>query len=114
MLKYSIKRIILAFITAFIILTLTFLLVKSLPPQRIVSSNINTCWAFYLNQCNLGYMVEMHEEHTELGECIAKFINFNGKDYYFYQRPVLDQYSSWLKNIITKYSIYNLLIINNY
>ena len=30
MLKYSIKRIILAFITAFIILSLTFILVKSL------------------------------------------------------------------------------------
>ena len=62
MLKYSIKRIILALVTAFIILTLTFFLVKSLPPRGVVTSDDNVRYAFYVDQVNLGYVLDMPSE----------------------------------------------------
>ena len=102
MLKYSIKRIILAIITAFIILTLTFFLVKSLPPRGVVSPDDNVRWAFYVNEENLGYVIHTAVETPEYGKVLEQF-TVDGKDYFFYQRPVFDQYISWLGNIVTKW-----------
>ena len=83
MLKYSIKRVILAFITAFIILTLTFFLVKSLPPRQVFSPDENVRYAFYVDQVNLGYYLELHELSPKLGVPLAEF-HYNGIDYYYY------------------------------
>lgn len=103
MLKYSIKRIVLALVTAFIILTLTFFLVKSLPPRGVVTTDVNVRWAFYENQINLGYVLPaFHEPHLELGEPLD-FMTLDGVDYYYYQKPILDQYFVWLGNIVTKW-----------
>lgn len=102
MLKYSIKRILLAFITAFIILTLTFFLIKSLPPLGVVSPTESVRYAFYLDQVELGYVVDMTEIHEELGDYLATF-TFGGQRHYFYTKPVFDQYCSWLKGIFTKW-----------
>ena len=103
MLKYSIKRIILAFITAFIILTLTFFLVKSLPPTTVVSPDPNVVFAWYLDQADLGYFLYDTEPIAGLGKPIQT-INFgDGVTHYFYIRPILDQYFSWIGNIVTKW-----------
>ena len=102
MLKYSIKRIILALITAFIILTLTFLLVKSLPPAGVISPDQNVRYAFYVDQVNLGYMVDMPSETSGLGKLLESF-TIEGQSHYFYQKPILDQYFSWLGNIVTRW-----------
>lgn len=102
MLKYSIKRIILALITAFIILTLTFFLVKSLPPRGIVSPDDNVRLAFYFNEENLGYVIHTNVATPEYGTCLERF-TLDGKDYFFYQRPIFDQYIAWLGNIVTKW-----------
>ena len=102
MLKYSIKRIILAFVTAFIILTLTFFLVKSLPPTGVVSSDKNVIYAFYIDQVNLGYVVDMPAADPNLGTPL-EVLTIGGIDHFFYQKPVLDQYFSWLGNIVTKW-----------
>ena len=59
MLKYSIKRVLLAFVTAFIILTLTFFLVKSLPPRGVISPDENVRYAFYMDQVHLGYCLDL-------------------------------------------------------
>lgn len=103
MLKYSIKRILLAFVTAFIILTLTFFLIKSLPPAGVVSPTESVRYAFYLDQVELGYVVDMAEEHTELGKLLECFTELNGTKHYFYVKPVFDQYTTWVKNIFTKW-----------
>ena len=107
MLKYSIKRILLAFLTAFIILTLTFFLIKSLPPQGVVSPTESVRLAFYEDQVNLGYMVDEPALNPKLGELLESFTTINeiGKPvkHYFYQKPILDQYFTWLKNIFTKW-----------
>lgn len=102
MLKYSIKRILLAVITAFIILTLTFFLVKTLPPRGVVSPDDNVRWAFYVNEENLGYVLHTSVETDQYGKLLEKF-TINGEDYFYYQKPVVDQYVSWLGNIVTKW-----------
>ena len=102
MLKYSIKRIILALITAFIILSLTFFLVKSLGIKDMtIGQRPNVRWAFFYRQYTLGYAVYFTEPHPELGTPIAKITT--DVTYYFYEKPLIEQYGSWLKNIVTEW-----------
>ena len=102
MLKYSIKRIILALITAVIILTLTFFLVKSLPPMGVVSPDQNIVYAFYVDQVNLGYVVDMPVLTPSLGNPLA-VITMDHETHYFYQKPIWDQFINWIGNIVTKW-----------
>ena len=102
MLKYSLKRIVLAFVTAFIILTLTFFLMKSLPPRGVVSPNEGTRYAFYVDQVNLGYFVDLKELNPKLGSPLESF-QYDGEWHHFYVKPAIDQYFSWLGNIVTKW-----------
>ena len=103
MLKYSLKRILLAFITAFIILTLTFFLIKSLPPTGVVSPTESVRYAYYLDQVELGYVVDKGELHPELGKLLESFKELDGTMHYFYVKPIFEQYTTWLKNIFTKW-----------
>ena len=107
MLKYSIKRILLALLTAFIILSLTFFLVKSLGiKDTTFGAKENVRYAFFMNQYNLGYAVYYGEEHPELGKILAQFHYVeNGEKvaYYFYERPLILQYGSWISNVLTKW-----------
>lgn len=102
MLKYSIKRIILALVTAFIILTLTFFLVKSLPPRGVFSPDENVRYAFYVDQVDLGYCIDLPNENPSLGNYLESF-TIGGETHYFYTKPVLDQYFNWIGNIVTKW-----------
>ncbi len=101
MLKYVIKRIVLALITAFIILSITFILVKSLGiADTTFGAKENVKHAFYLKQLNLGYVVVFDHEVDGYGKLLAQF-HIEGVDEYFYARPILEQYFAWLKNIFT-------------
>ena len=103
MLKYSIKRILLAFVTAFIILTLTFFLIKSLPPTGVVSPTPSVRYAYYLDQVELGYVVDMPELTPSLGKLLEDFTELDGTKHYFYVKPIFEQYVTWVKNIFTKW-----------
>ena len=103
MLKYSIKRVLLAFITAFIILTLTFFLIKSLPPTGVISPTESVRYAYYIEQVELGYVVDKSELHPELGNLLESFKELDGTTHYFYIKPIFEQYTTWLKNIFTKW-----------
>ena len=108
MLKYSIKRVLLAFLTAFIILTLTFFLVKALPATGVVSPNENVRYAFYMDQYNLGYVTYITKNIVEAEtfdpgkDFLAKVI-VSDQVYYFYTKPIIEQYFMWLGNIVTKW-----------
>ena len=104
MLKYSLKRIILALITAFIIITLTFILVKSVAVTQdaIVAAKENVRHAYYLKQENLGYVVSFSTKQSGLGPLLAEF-HLEGVDEYFYSRPILEQYGIWLRGIFTEW-----------
>ncbi len=102
MLKYSLKRILLAFITAFIIITLTFFLVKSLPVTRSFAPQENIKLAYYLTEVDKGVLIDVGVESKQFGTYIEK-ITHNCIDHFFYKKPIIDQYFAWLSRIVTKW-----------
>ena len=100
--KYVLKRIVLIAFTAFIILSLTFILIKLLPPA-IPTGMPPQVQSFYINQVQLGYMLDMESSTEGLGNLLYNWIDSAGKAHYIYQRPVMEQYFSWLNNIVTKW-----------
>ena len=101
MVKYVIKRVLLAIMTAIIILSLTFILIKLLKPERVLG-DMSARFTFYEEQVRLGYMMKFSTPMSEFGELQFWFQSPNGKsDLYYYQVPVMTQYFNWIKNIIT-------------
>ncbi len=99
--KYILKRIGLALITAFIILSLTFILIKMLPPQRMLTGKLGTRTAFYENEVRLGYLYSSTEKLTD--DYVDKLTYEDGSTTYYYKTPVLQQYFSWIRNIVTRW-----------
>lgn len=104
--KYVLKRIGLAFITAFIILSATFLLMKLLPYQIPAGFAIDKM-RYFDEQSTFGFVIKSEVELENYGKYLW---TTNGTDlfqdgtvFYYYQRPVFEQYFSWLGNIITKW-----------
>lgn len=98
--KYIVKRIVLALITAFIILSLTFILLKMLPPTKSVGTPAQQA-AYYDNEVRLGFMYSSTED---TGATFVDKVIFNdGRVIYYYKTPVMQQYASWLRNIVTKW-----------
>lgn len=104
MLKYSIKRIILALITAFIILSLTFFLVKSLGiKDTTFGGKPNVRLAFFLKQETLGYVIHFDHEVSGFGKVLVHIKLTDGEEYFFYEKPLIEQYGAWLRNIVTQW-----------
>lgn len=109
MLKYSIKRIILAFITAFIILSLTFILVKSLGiADTTMGAKPGVRRAFFVDQMNLGYVFRIIQNAADpapkqYGTPLFTYTTLDGKIEYYFETPILEQYFHWIKNIFTKF-----------
>ncbi len=103
MIKYVFKRMGLALITAFIILSLTFILIKLLPITKIPGQEAQL-FAYWQEQVRLGYVVAFKGvEHPELGTPVWTHVKENVGTTYYYVAPIFDQYFNWLKNIITKW-----------
>ncbi len=101
MIKYTIKRLILAFFTAFIILSLTFILMKLLPFQRPIGTK-QIMFNYYMTQVHDGFVVYFTEEKSGYGELLWSYLPAGEKfTYYFYQTPIMTQYFRWIGNIIT-------------
>ena len=100
--KYVLKRISLALITAFIILSISFLLIKLLPFSKPLG-NDDTRYAYYLTQQNLGFVTIYGVEVPELGKYLDMGTTSSGTVFYCYEVPAFNQYISWLRNIITKW-----------
>ena len=102
MTKYVIQRIVLALITAFIILSLTYILVASLPAQKMVGEDAQL-FSFYQDQVKLGFAVCYDKEQPGLGDYLWKFTDVTKHTYVYYKTPVLQQYFRWIGNILTKW-----------
>ena len=101
--KYVLKRIALALITAFIIISISFLLIKLLPFSKPVGTD-NARYAYYMIQVNYGFVVDSIQPLTGYGEPLDVItLDTGGGTHYFYETPVFTQYFVWLKNIITKW-----------
>ena len=100
--KYVVKRILLAVMTAFIVLSLTFILVKLLPMQKALGGDAATKLAYYLKQEQLGYLTSSRFQIDGL-ELVDFVTQKNGARTYFYNVPVMEQYFNWLGNIIFRW-----------
>ena len=102
MAKYVLKRIILACVTTFIILSLSFILIKLLPFER-PHGNDTAQTAYFDRQYNLGYVYRLDQQSDLYGELLYKSPSNKGKSAYYYTVPVMTQYVHWLENIFTKW-----------
>lgn len=101
--KYTIQRIILLLITTFIILTLTFVLVKMLPDAAMPTSEIQQ-YSFCRDQVDLGYYLEFAQVQSGFGKAIMNYTDPSGIVHIFYRRPIIQQYFAWLKGIFTQWN----------
>jgi oligopeptide transport system permease protein len=104
--KYVLKRIGLAFLTAFIILSLTFVCTQLLEFEKPLAFSDDERYGYYEKQVQLGYLMDFDEEHPEYGKYIYRHKHEDkGKiSYeYYYRTPVFKQYFSWIKNIVTEW-----------
>ena len=99
--KYVLKRIGLAVVTAFIILSLTFILIKCLPFSKPLGTN-DQKFSYYQREVNLGFVIDSEVEIAG-EELLWKFEDGARKTHYYYQAPIFDQYFNWLKNVFTKW-----------
>lgn len=100
--KYVIKRITLAFVTTFIILSITFILIKLLPFERPIGDD-RAQTTYFDRQYNLGYVYRFDLPTDKYGELLYKSPSNKGKTSYYYMVPVMTQYVNWLKNIVTEW-----------
>lgn len=98
MAKYVIKRVFLALITTFIILSLSFCLIKLLKPEKFTGKPEQRI-AFYEKQVDLGYYSSSKVELPD-GQLVDFVTQNNGNVTYYYYVPVMQQYVSWLGNIV--------------
>lgn len=106
MTKYVIKRILLALLTTFIVLSLTFILISCLKTEKAFLPSQGQIYAYYMDQVNRGFLVVKQFEDSSLGSLLDTVtIPLNGKDvtYYFYQTPVMVRYWNWLSGILTRW-----------
>ena len=100
--KYVLKRIGLAFLTTFIILSLTFILVKLLPFEKKAGDDkVQT--AYYDKQYSLGYVIRTTHEVDDHGDLLYRTPEDKGRYFCYYQVPVMEQYGKWLSNVVTKW-----------
>lgn len=103
MVKYTIERILLAAITTFIILTLTFFLMKQLPFYPLAGTD-ESKFAFFDYQVALGYVIEFKFPKEGYGELLWKYTDASNTPHYYYLKPAFDQYILWLKGIFTEFN----------
>ncbi len=105
MVKYVLKRIGLAFITATIIISATFITVKLLP-FSVPAFKDNQMFAFFEKQVNLGYIEDLKVPDPERGKPLWTYTTGQGSTrltHNYYEVPILEQYFNWIKNIVTKW-----------
>lgn len=102
MFKYVLKRLGLALVTACIVLSLTFICVKLLPFQMPLGNDLEKL-SYFLRESVLGFVIDSPVEIKKYGEALWNYRDSLGVQHYFYETPVMQQYFSWIKNIVTKW-----------
>lgn len=101
--KYVLKRIGLAIFSTFLILTLTFILMKLLPLE-ILPGTEEEQFAFLRDQVRLGYVVDLPKKTDGYGDLLLFFTDGTRVKHYFYTAPVMSQYFAWIKGIFTEWN----------
>ena len=104
--KYVVKRVLLALATAFIVLSLTFILLNCLPVDKVYLPSQGAIYSYYMDQVNRGFLYVSEFENSSLGAIFDQVtMRVGGRDvtYFFYQTPVMVRYGNWLSDIFTKW-----------
>ncbi len=101
--KYVLKRLALAFVTMFIILSVTFILVKILPYTKPIGTD-STKFSYYMKEVTDGFVYDLTLPTDKYGELLWSYTDLTNTSHYFYQVPVMTQYGNWLKNIFTEFN----------
>ncbi|MCI2111108.1 MAG: ABC transporter permease [Bacilli bacterium] len=100
--KYILQRIALIFVTAFIILSASFFLLKLLPSD-FAGTNPQVL-SFYRKQVALGYCYQVEDIiGTTAKHVVTITSGSSSKNYYFNDFSIPHQYGVWLYNIFTKW-----------
>ena len=101
--KYCLKRIGLALMTSFIILSLTYLLIQCLPFERPIGM-LHDQYAYYEKQVADGFVVSFPQARPDQGELLFKYdIPGTNDTMFYYEKGVIAQYTQWLTNIVTRW-----------
>ena len=100
--RYVLKRLGLALVTAFIILSVSFMLIKLLPFSKPLGTDEQK-YSYYLEEVSKGYVLDFEMEQQDYGERLWQYTDQTGKEHNFYQTPIITQYVRWLGNIFTKW-----------
>ena len=101
--KYVLKRIGLALVTSFIILSLTFILIKCLPFERPIGM-IDDQFAYYENQVADGFVLSFERPSEEYSPLLFTYkLPGTNTTKYYYEKPTMEQYGQWMHNIITEW-----------
>ncbi len=103
MTKYVIKRILFVCLTCFIVLSLTYILINCLEMPTPVSTTPGQVIAYFRNQVDKGFVLEFTSPQDGLGKLLRQVTGGDGITYYYYARPVMDRYFSWLSNVILRW-----------
>lgn len=97
--KYVLQRVLLIFFTTFVILSLTYILLKLLPVESPLPQ-YDASYAFYENQVKLGYFFEVTDPKHYADYGVVHIHDAKTLvDHYYEQYPVMVQYGKWLYNI---------------
>lgn len=101
--KYVLKRMGLALLTSFIILSLTYLLIKCLPFERPIGM-VEDQYAYYENQVADGFVLSSPTPRPEFGELLFKYqIPGTNTTMHYYEKGAVAQYLQWMENIVTRW-----------
>ena len=102
--KYVLKRMGLALVTSFIILSLSFILIKCLPFEKPIGM-VYDQFSYFESQVADGFVLRFEKPVNEYGEMLFKYtMPGTNTTYHFYLKPTLDQYAQWLTNILTEWA----------
>lgn len=103
--KYVLERVLLIFLTAFIILSLTYILIQCLPVVEPQGTTAAEVYSFWIQQVKEGYFVEITQADVDAGTYSEyKSCIMNGTTYYFARLPLMTRYLNWLKNVFTEWN----------
>lgn len=101
--KYVLKRMGLALVTSFIILSLSFILIKCLPFEKPIGM-VYDQFSYFESQVTDGFVLRFEKPVNEYGEMLFKYtMPGTNTTYHYYLKPTLDQYAQWLTNILTEW-----------
>lgn len=104
--KYFIQRVLFILLTAFIILSLTYILLQTLPLEPSSNSAAEK-FTFWNHQVELGFYRELtYQQYIELSESArssVQIVLLDGRNYYYLPYPILQRYGAWLVNVITRW-----------